>query len=143
MKNVINLEDFKNVESFIKESEAPRKGGGSGPHDPDMERRVATLESDVRTIRDTLADIRVLLANVPTKDDVSLIRSDLSPIRADIASIKSSMEGKATNSSVAEIKGQVSTLPTIPKISALMAVGVVLCSTILAIYRFGITHHWW
>ncbi|MFT8655920.1 MAG: hypothetical protein ABF785_04420 [Acetobacter papayae] len=86
-----------------------------------MEKRVASLETDVRAIRDTLTDIRVLLASVATKDDVASIRSDLSPMRADIAAVKTSLEGKATASSVAELKGRVDSLPGIAKISAVVA----------------------
>lgn len=89
-------------------------GGGGPPHDSDMQRRVTSLETDVKAIRDTLTDIRVQLANMPTKDDIS-------PIRADIASIKTSLEGKATASSVAELKGRVDSLPGIAKISAVVA----------------------
>lgn len=96
-------------------------GGGGPPHDSDMEKRVASLETDVRAIRDTLTDIRVLLASVATKDDVASIRSDLSPMRADIAAVKTSLEGKATASSVAELKGRVDSLPGIAKISAVVA----------------------
>ena len=37
----------------------PVEGGGSGPHDPGMEARVAKLESDVGHIRSDLAEVRV------------------------------------------------------------------------------------
>lgn len=118
-------------------------GGGGPPHDSDMEKRVASLEADVRVIRDTLSDIRVQLANIPTKDDVSSVRSDLSPVRADVAAIKATLDGKAPASSVAEIKGRVDSLPTMPKITALMGLGITLCTAILGLYHFGIVHKWW
>ena len=52
--------------------------GGFGPHDPNMEARVAVLEQIAKQTSETLADIRTDLAGIRAD-----LRTDLTAIRAD------------------------------------------------------------
>lgn len=125
MVNAIDLEGerIKRIES--QDGRNSFASGGGPPHDSDMERRVAKLEDKMDGVQVTLNAIQVTLAemraSMATKDDISSIRADLSPIRADISSIKASLEGKASASSVSELKGRIDSLPGIAKISAVVA----------------------
>lgn len=122
-------------------------GGGGGGDMTELTRRVGDLEIKMETVQVTLNSIQISLARIEerqaSKDDISSLRGEISPVRADVAFIRASLDGKASAESVSEIKGQVSSLPTMPKIAALMAFGIAVCTAILGLYHFGINHHWW
>ncbi|KAA8387643.1 hypothetical protein FKW31_03080 [Acetobacter sp. DmW_136] len=124
MVNTIDLdgERIKRIES--QNGRNSFASGGGPPHDSDMERRVSKLEDKMDSAQSTLNEIQITLArmeaSISTKDD-------LSPIRADIVAIKTSLDAKATASSMAELKGRVDSLPGIAKISAAVAlIGAIL-----------------
>lgn len=106
-------------------NELPPSGGG--PYDGDMERRVASLEIDVRAIKDTLSDIRIQLAGLPTKTDLDAFRHEVNLMAVDVGTVK----------------GRVSTLPTLSALSALAAIVTVAGSAILFLYHAGNKHGWW
>lgn len=98
--------------------------GGDGPYDSGMEARVASLEAKMDKVFDTLGAIQVTLAEIKatmaTKDEVNKLALD-----------------------VAYMKGRVESLPTLPKLSALLAVFVGVGTFVLGVYHHGITAHWW
>ena len=64
-------------------------GGGSGPHDPNMEVRVATLETDAKDIKASLkgleissARIEAVLGTLATKADVATMAGLVSTLAA-------------------------------------------------------------
>jgi hypothetical protein len=55
------------------------KGGGSGPEDPMLERRVDRLEDDVREIKNDLSDIKQILARLEGRFDALDAKIDARP----------------------------------------------------------------
>ena len=74
-----------------------KSGGGSGPEDPMLERRVDILEADMKDVKSSLSRIEVTLAS----------------IQATIAQMPKASDFTRLSNEVAEIKGKVSNLPTI------------------------------
>lgn len=114
--------------------------GGGGPYDPRMEQRVASLEAKMDKVQETLNSITVTLAKI---EATIVTKDDISPVRSDVAVIKTSLDAKATSASVAEIKGRVDALPTMPKISAILVLALTAATMILGIYHHGIIARWW
>lgn len=137
-----------NISSFpVKNSrtsgEGPIGTGGGDGHNGDMEdlkRRVGTLETKMDKVQETLHAITVTLAKI---EATMVTKDDISPVRSDVAVIKTALDAKATSASVAEIKGHVDALPTMPKLSALLAVGLGGATIILGVYHHGIAAQWW
>ncbi|MGD9615929.1 MAG: hypothetical protein AB7H90_12650 [Alphaproteobacteria bacterium] len=63
----------------MDDQRGPIEGDGGQPHPSDMERRVATLETDMREIK---TDLKRLLA------DVGEIKRDMLGVKLDVAEIK-------------------------------------------------------
>lgn len=115
------LSEFRRKKAAMLPDEySVENGGGGGDNGgmDDLTRRVGTLETKMDKVQDTLNAMQVTLAEIKasmaTKDDIS-------PIRADVSAIKATLEGKASSSSVAELKGRIDSLPGIAKISAVVA----------------------
>lgn len=100
---------------------------GGGPYDGDMERRVASLEMDVRAIKNTLSDIRAQLATLPTKADLDAFRKEVNLMAVDVGTVK----------------GRVSALPTLSSLSTLAVIITAAGSAILFLYHTAIKHGWW
>ncbi|MFT8953623.1 MAG: hypothetical protein ABF979_15285, partial [Gluconobacter sp.] len=136
---------FSLVTQGIESSDKKRKlenvlkSGDNGGMD-DLARRVGNLETKMDKVQEALVSIQVTLArmeaSMATKDDLSLVRSDMTAMRT-------SLEAKATSANVAEIKGRVDALPTMAKLSALVAIGLTTATIILGVYHHGIVAHWW
>lgn len=90
----------------------PVEGGGSGPHDPGMEIRVAALEIGVQDVKAGIARIETLLTAVATKADVAKVDDRVRKIETDTL--------PKLGAEVAELKGRVSQLPTTTAIFACM-----------------------
>jgi chromosome segregation ATPase len=106
------------------------RGGGSGPEDPMLERRVDTLEADMKDVKSSLSRIEVTLARIdgtvsqmPKASDFARLSSEIAEVdkrlssqiaevdkrlSSQIAEVKISLGGE-----IAELKGRVSTLPTV------------------------------
>ncbi|WP_434617445.1 hypothetical protein [Azospirillum sp. B2RO_4] len=63
MNNVHNLPSGRR-RSTLTEFDRPIDGGGDGPHPPDMEQRVAKLETDVGEIKDILKRLEPSLSRI-------------------------------------------------------------------------------
>jgi hypothetical protein len=93
-----------NVVPFRSE-DGPRPGmplapGGSGPHDPDMEARVAKLESDVEHIKNDISEIKGILAR-------------LAPIIDRIDGfLQATLPGLATKLELADLRAEIQKRPT-------------------------------
>jgi hypothetical protein len=74
--------------------------GGSGPHDPGMEARVAKLESDVGHIKNDVSEIKSVLARLaPTIDRMDGFQQATLPslaTRLELADLKQQIEKRPT-----------------------------------------------
>jgi uncharacterized coiled-coil protein SlyX len=77
-------------------------GDGGGPHDPDMEQRVAKLETDVGEIKATLARLEPVLTRID---------AGVRKLEADVGELKGRMTG---------IEGQLRQLPTMWTLTTLV-----------------------
>lgn len=101
-------------------------GGGGPPHDSDMERRVASLEANVESMRSTLENIRVQLAEMPKKSDIDTFRTEVNGMAVDVG----------------VIKGRVSALPTLTGLSTLAGILTIVCSALVFLYHLAVKHNW-
>src|SRR3954452_17438066 len=81
----------------MDDQRGPIDGGGEQPHPSDMERRVTSLEDDMREIK---ADLKRLLADVA---EIKRVIPDVAELKRDMLAIKLD---------VAEIEGRLSQTPT-------------------------------
>jgi hypothetical protein len=96
-------------------------GGGSGPHDPGMEARIAKLESEVGHIREGVSEIRAVLARLaPIIDRMDGIQQATLPnlaTRAELVDLRNQIEKRPTRRQtvvdVGLIVGIIGTLITI------------------------------
>lgn len=110
------------------------EGGGGPPHDPDMERRLTSLEQDVKAIQATLGDMRVTLERLATRDDIKSLEDKISIFRTEV---------NAMAVDVGTVKGRVSALPTLTALSVIATLLGAFGTFIVFINRLGINHHWW
>lgn len=114
--------------------EVPLRSGGGGPYDPDMERRVTSLEQDVKAIQATLGDMRVTLERLATRDDIKSLEDKISTFRTEV---------NAMAVDVGTVKGRVSSLPTLTALSVVATLLGAFGAFVVFINRLGINHHWW
>lgn len=114
--------------------EVPLRSGGGGPYDPDMERRVTSLEQDVKAIQATLGDMRVTLERLATRDDIKSLDDKISTFRNEV---------NAMAVDVGTVKGRVSALPTLTALSVVATLLGAFGTFVVFINRLGINHHWW
>jgi hypothetical protein len=74
----------------------PLPPGGGGPYNPDMEARVAKLESDVGHIRSDMSEIKNLLARLAPRIDEMYGRQASAATQADIANLRTEIERRPT-----------------------------------------------
>src|SRR6266700_666664 len=70
--------------------------GGSGPHDPGMEARVAKLESDVGHIRSDTSEIKAILARLAPRIDEMYGKLTFFATKEDVANLKLEIERRPT-----------------------------------------------
>ena len=70
--------------------------GGSGPHDPGMEARVAKLESDVFHIRSDISEIKTILGRLAPRIDEMYGKLPFFATKEDVASLKFEIERRPT-----------------------------------------------
>lgn len=109
--------------------QAPIATGGGGPHDPDMDARVTRLEEALSGINVTLGRLDERMNHLSTKADVEQVRTS-------VASLAARLDAKADKADLALIDGQVRSLPTLPKLSALAAL-TVIC---VGLVEWGLKH---
>lgn len=119
------MNNFRLIDGGSRQPTSIDSGGGP-PHDSDMERRVASLETDVRAIRDTLSDIRVQLAGMPTKSELDAFRTEVNKMGVDVG----------------VVKGRVTALPTITGLSTLAGVVTTACGALAFLYHLAVKHNW-
>jgi hypothetical protein len=92
-------------------------GGGSGPHDPGMETRVAKLESDVGHIRSDMTEIKGILGRLAPRIDEMYGKMPHLGTKEDLAKITAEIERRPTRrqtvADVALIVGVIAALITI------------------------------
>ena len=86
MNNVVGISDRKPFTT----------GGGSGPEDPMLERRVDTLEADMKEVKSSLSRIEVTLARMD----------------GTLSQLPKASDFTRLSTEIAEVKGKVSNLPT-------------------------------
>lgn len=80
--SVTNLQDHRRA---LDETRRKLDGGGGGPHPPDMEQRVAKLESEVGEIKGLLADkIMPMLIRIDERTTHMASKSDTEALRAEL-----------------------------------------------------------
>jgi len=77
-EKIKNLADWRGYQGY-KPPPGSLASGGDGPHDGDMEARVARLE-------ETMSDVRERLARIETRVDATATKADLSDLKADLMS---------------------------------------------------------
>jgi hypothetical protein len=82
----------------------PIDDGGGRSHPSDMERRVTSLEGDMREIK---TDLKRLITDVA---EIKRVVPDVAELKRDLAEVKRDMLGMKLD--VAEIKGRLSQTPT-------------------------------
>jgi hypothetical protein len=70
--------------------------GGDGPHDPNMEARVAKLESDVGHIRSDITEIKTILGRLAPRIDEMYGRQAILATQSDIAGLRVEIERRPT-----------------------------------------------
>lgn len=93
----------------------PPVGGGGPPHDPDMEARVAKLENALQGINVTLARMDERLGHLATA-------ASLESLRADVATLAGKLDGKASAIDLAELKGRVGRITTVPVLASMLTI---------------------
>lgn len=110
--------------------EASRGGGGSSgfgggdepPHLPDMEARVARLEASLARIESTLAGMSAHMRYLATTESVQAVRTE-------IATLTGKLDGKATATDLAELRGRAGRIPTMPVLAGLLAIATAIVTT--------------
>ena len=96
--------------------------GGSGglPHTPDTEARVTELEDAFQGINVTLARMDEWLAHLATEAGFERLRTEM-------VALAGKVDGKANATDLAELKGRVCRIPTVPVLASMLAVaGIVV-----------------
>ena len=86
-----------------------------------METRVAKLEDALQGINITLATMTEQLRHLATKADLEQVRTGIQAVRTDTASLAGKLDGKAAATDLAELKGRVGRIPTVPMLTGLLA----------------------
>jgi len=81
----------------------------------DLERRVTTLEADIKTLLQDTAEIKGLLRAMPTSADVKDLKAEIGELKGRVAGLPSAVE-------FGELKGRVNSLPTTAKIASIASV---------------------
>lgn len=85
----------------------------------DLERRVTTLESDMKKLLQDTAEIKGLLRAMPTSSDFKDLKAMLA---ADIGELKGRVSGLPSAVEFGELKGRVNALPTTAKIASIVSI---------------------
>jgi hypothetical protein len=108
------------------------KGGGSGPEDPTMDQRVASLEADMKDVKASLKIIEAAVLEIkhlPRMSDYASLQKDFGALRADVqkdfGALRADVQKDfgalradaqkdfgALRADVARIEGRVSNMPT-------------------------------
>ena len=83
-----------NNESAV--GKVPLAPGGSGPHDPGMEPRVARLESDVGHIRSDISEIKSTLGRLAPRIDEMYGKLSYFASKEDIANVRTDIDKRPT-----------------------------------------------
>lgn len=79
---------LRGVDSTYKEPAAGLDRDGGGPHDPNMEARVAKLETTCQDLRESVA---VMRSNYSTKADIASVGKDISDVRTEMARVEATI----------------------------------------------------
>jgi hypothetical protein len=71
--------------------------GGRGPHDPGLEARVVALEADMKDVKASLGDIKLIAARIDERTGYLATGADLANLRSDMMV---ALETKATRGTV-------------------------------------------
>ena len=74
----------------------PLAPGGSGPHDPGMEARVAKLESDVGHIRADISEIKTILGRLAPLIDQMYGKLPFFATKEDVANLRAEIDKRPT-----------------------------------------------
>lgn len=85
----------------------------------DIERRVTTLESDMKKVLQDTAEIKGLLRGMPTSADFKDLKAMLA---ADIGELKGRVAGLPSAVDFGELRGRVNALPTTAKIASIVSI---------------------
>ena len=118
--------DYRLVDELKRKSDArnlpgvdrPTTSGGSGGEPPDgkgNEPRVSALEASVVSIDKTLAVMSEQLKHVASREELAIVSAKL--------------DGKASATDLAELKGRVARIPTVP---VLVSVGILISLLVAA-----------
>ena len=121
----------------LQQGAAPSGTGGGGrlPPDGPLEPRVRALETSVASITTTLAVMSEQLKQLATREDVQAVRTELAGVSGKIdtnvaalsgkvettlASFSSKVDRMALATDLAELKGRVARIPTVPVLTSIL-----------------------
>ena len=107
--------DFKNMTKINTAS-----SGGSGPEDPMLEKRVETLENDVKEVKASLSRLEIGFARIEEKLSHIATTADLTRVEGRLEAKLSQVEGQL-ESKIAFVEGKISQLPTTWQIIAILS----------------------
>jgi hypothetical protein len=98
------LVNEENADRFRTSNPSPLAPGGSGPHDPGVEARVAKLEADVGNIQANVAEIKSILGRLAPRIDEMFGKQQATATKEDIANLRIEIEKRPTRrQSIADV----------------------------------------
>ena len=119
--DVSRLEEFtrRKDQADAQRDHASTSGSGGPPHGPDMQARVAKLEDAFREISVTLGRLDVRLGQLASS-------ADLERLRTELVNLAGRIDGKAGAADLAELKGKVGRIPTVPVLVGMLTIVVIV-----------------